>query len=47
MRKLLQVIAICVSGCFTGAVSHGQVLPDDFPTFTINKTGETCEGIYF
>jgi len=47
MRKWLQVIAICLSGCFTGIISHGQVVPDDFPTFTINKTGETGEGYLF
>jgi hypothetical protein len=33
--------------CFCWTVSIGQELPDDFPTFTVNKTGETGEGYLF
>jgi hypothetical protein len=47
MRKLSHVIIACLFGYFTGIESHGQVLPDDFPTFTTNKTGETGDGYLF
>ena len=47
MKKLLQVIVVCLFGCFAGTESHGQELPDDFPTFTTIKTGETGEGHIF
>ena len=47
MRKLLHVVVAGVFVWLTGIESRGQELPDDFPTFTTNKTGETGEGYLF